>query len=34
MATIDDVFNLLKAVNETTLGRIEAEIKDIQKRLR
>src|SRR3984893_12471609 len=27
MATIDDVFNLLTAVNDTTLGRIESEIK-------
>jgi hypothetical protein len=30
MATIDDVFNLLNAVNQTTRGRIEGEIKDIQ----
>ena len=33
MATVDDVFNLLKAVNETTLGRMENEIKDIRKHL-
>ena len=26
MATVDDVFNLLTAVNDTTLGRIESEI--------
>ena len=30
MATLDDVFNLLTAVNETTLGRMEGEIKDIR----
>jgi len=30
MATIDDVFNLLNAVNTTTLDRIEAEIKDLR----
>lgn len=30
MATVDDIFNLLTAVNDTTLGRIENEIKDIQ----
>jgi hypothetical protein len=27
MATVDEVFNLLTAVNKTTLGRIESEIK-------
>jgi len=30
MATVDDVFNLLTAVNDTTLGRIEGEILSIQ----
>jgi hypothetical protein len=29
MATVDDIFNLLTAVNDTTLGRIESEIKAI-----
>ena len=29
MATVDDVFNLLTAVNDTTLARIESEIKTI-----
>jgi hypothetical protein len=27
MATVDDIFKLLTAVNKTTLGRIESEIK-------
>ena len=30
MATIDDAYNLLNAMNETTLGRIEGEIKDLR----
>jgi hypothetical protein len=29
MATINDIFNLLTALNDTTLGRIESKIKAI-----
>jgi hypothetical protein len=33
MASIDDVFNLLNAINQTTLGRMEGEIKQILAKL-